>query len=99
MSRPDSFFDARHLRRKPLTDSERLDMLDLIAPDWRVFIEVRRTGGWEMRSTVSPIIGEVGVRQAIDVFARLRNYVPRPPEPRGWRGRLRKLAAMLGVGG
>jgi len=98
MNRPDSFFDAKHLRR-PLSDSDLLDFLDDLGADsYRISLAARQ-GWWELHTTSNQLEGHISTRKAIEECARARNYTPRPPESRGWRGRLRKLAAMLGVRG
>ena len=55
---------------------------------------------WECHATMgNQFEGRISEREAIEEFARSRCYKPREPQPTGWRGRLLKLAAMLGVSG
>ena len=99
VNRPDSFFDYGRAKRTPYSDTELLDFLeDLGAPSYRIVLHARQ-GWWELHTTGNQLEGYISTRRAIEEFARSRCYAPRESEPTGWRWKLRKLAAMLGVSG
>lgn len=99
MSRPDSVIEYGRAKRTPLSDTDLLDFLETLgSPSYRIVLHARQ-GWWELHTTGNQLEGYISARRAIEECARSRGYRPRGPEPAGWRGALRKLAAMLGVSG